>query len=160
MTGTLAVNHVSTTGSAGQVGRVIVAQIHAEDDEPIRLYYRKLPNNTRGTIYFAHEPLGRDDVYFEMIGTRSRSQPDPPDGIELNEIWSFEIRTVGNLMTVTIIREGKPDLVEVVDMSNSDFDRGGDFMYFRAGADIQDNTGDPDDSAQVTFYALDNQHGE
>ena len=62
-------------------------------------------------------------------------------------------------MVVTIIREGKPDLVEMVDMSNSGYDQGGEFMYFRAGAYIQDNTGDPNDSAQVTYYALDNQHG-
>ena len=159
LTGTLAVNHVSTTGSSGQVGRVIVGQIHATDDEPCRLYYRKLPGNTRGTIYFAHEPNGRNDIWYEMIGTRSSSQSDPADGIALDEVWSYEIRVEGNLLTVTIIREGKPDVVQVVDMSNSGYDQGGQFMYFRAGAYIQDNTGDPDDYAQVTFYALDNQHG-
>ena len=53
MKATLAVNHVTETGSS-QVGRVIIGQIHASSDEPIRLYYRKLPNHDKGSIYFAH----------------------------------------------------------------------------------------------------------
>jgi len=157
-TGTLAVNHVTTTGDASQVGRVIFAQIHANDDEPIRFYYRKLPTNTKGSIYFAHEPLGQADVYFEMIGSRSRSQSDPADGIALDEVFSYEIKTVGNIMTVTLIREGKDDIVETVDMSASGYDAGGQYMYFKAGAYIQDNTGDDTDYAQVTYYKLDIEH--
>ena len=58
LSATLAVNHVTQTGSRGQVGRVIVGQIHAENDEPIRLYYRKFPENDRGFVYFAHEIRG------------------------------------------------------------------------------------------------------
>jgi len=38
---TLRVNKVTTTGSSSQVGRVIIGQIHADNDEPLRLYYRK-----------------------------------------------------------------------------------------------------------------------
>ena len=158
LTGTLAVNHVSTTGSDAQVGRVIFAQIHANDDEPIRFYYRKLPNNSKGSIYFAHEPRGSSDQYFEMIGSRSKSQPNPSDGIALGEKFSYEIKTVGNTMTVKLIRPGKADLVETVDMSNSGYDVGGQYMYFKAGAYIQDNTGNDNDYAQVTYYALDNTH--
>jgi len=158
LTGTLAVNHVSTTGSDSQVGRVIFAQIHANDDEPIRFYYRKLPGNSKGSIYFAHEPRSGSDVYFEMIGSRSKSQSNPSDGIELNEKFSYEIKTVGNTMTVKLIRDGKPDLVQQVDMSNSGYDSGGQYMYFKAGAYIQDNTGNDNDYAQVTYYALDNTH--
>ena len=56
LTATVAVDHVSTTGEAGKVGRVIIGQIHASNDEPCRIYYRKLPGNTKGAIYFAHEP--------------------------------------------------------------------------------------------------------
>jgi len=85
LTGTLAVNHVTTTGIASQVGRVVIAQIHANDDEPIRLYYRKLPNNTKGSIYFAHESLATGkDTYYSMVGSRSDSQSDPVDGVALN----------------------------------------------------------------------------
>src|SRR5690606_41383704 len=52
MKATLTVDHVSTSGEAGKVGRVIIGQIHASTDEPLRLYYRKLPHNTKGVIYF------------------------------------------------------------------------------------------------------------
>ena len=159
LTGTLAVNHVTTTGDDNQVGRVIFAQIHANDDEPIRFYYRKLPNNTRGSIYFAHESRNEaNDIYFEMLGSRSQSQSDPADGIALDESFSYEINTVGNILTVTLIRSGKADIVETVDMSGSGYDVGGQYMYFKAGAYIQDNTGDDDDYAQVTYYALNNEH--
>jgi len=93
-----------------------------------------------------------------MIGSRSRSQADPADGIELNEKFSYEIKTIGNTLTVKIMRPGKADLVETVNMSNSGYDVGGQYMYFKAGAYIQDNTGRDDDYAQVTYYALDNTH--
>jgi poly(beta-D-mannuronate) lyase len=33
----------------------MIGQIHASNDEPIRLYYLKLPNHEKGFIYFAHE---------------------------------------------------------------------------------------------------------
>ena len=159
LTGTLAINHVTTSGAANQVGRVIFAQIHANDDEPIRFYYRKLPNNTKGSIYFAHESRNEaNDIYYEMIGSRSQSQSDPADGVSLNEKFSYKIETVGNLMTVTFIREGKPDIVETVDMSASGYDVGGQYMYFKAGAYIQDNTGQDTDYAQVAYYALVNEH--
>ncbi|MEO9569849.1 MAG: polysaccharide lyase family 7 protein, partial [Polaribacter sp.] len=39
MNATLAVNHVTTTGESGHIGRVIIGQIHANNDEPIRIYY-------------------------------------------------------------------------------------------------------------------------
>ncbi len=62
---TLAVNQVTTSGDYSQVGRVIIGQIHANDDEPIRLYYRKLHENSRGAVYLAHEPIGREDLYID-----------------------------------------------------------------------------------------------
>jgi len=40
MTATLAINHVTTTGKKSHVGRLIIGQIHANTDEPIRIYYR------------------------------------------------------------------------------------------------------------------------
>jgi len=56
MNATLAVNHVTTTGSNSHIGRLIIERIHANGDETVRIYYRKLPNNTLGSIDFAHEP--------------------------------------------------------------------------------------------------------
>ena len=161
---TLAVNAVTTSGSSGRVGRVIVGQIHAKDDEPIRLYYRKLPQNQRGAIYAAHEINGGDDIYYEMIGSRSNSLSDPANGIALDELWSYEILAQGNQLQVTI-RSG--DLYGAVigtaniDMSASGYDIAQEFMYFKAGAYNQNNTSDgglADDFSQVTFYQLEASH--
>lgn len=156
MTATVAVDHVSTTGESSKVGRVIVGQIHASNDEPCRIYYRKLPGNTKGSIYFAHEPTTTSEQWYEMIGSRSNSASDPSDGIALGEKFSYEIDVVGNTLTVTIMREGKADVVQEVDMTNSGF--ANDWMYFKAGNYNQNNSGDPGDYAQVSFFALDVSH--
>ncbi|WP_236250514.1 polysaccharide lyase family 7 protein [Microbulbifer sp. ALW1] len=155
---TLAVNHVTTTGDSGQVGRVIVGQIHANNDEPLRLYYRKLPGNSKGSIYMAHEPNGGSDSWYDLIGSRSSSASNPTDGIALNEKFSYEIKVVGNTLTVTISRDGMADVVQVVDMSNSGYDAADQYQYFKAGVYNQNNTGSGSDYVQATFYALEQSH--
>jgi poly(beta-D-mannuronate) lyase len=158
LTATLAVNHVTTTGDSDQVGRVIVGQIHANNDEPLRLYYRKLPGNSNGSIYFAHEPNGGSDQWYELIGSRSDSASNPSDGIALNERFGYSVVVSGNSLTVTISRDGKPDVSETVDMSNSGYDDSSQYQYFKAGVYNQNNTGDADDYVQATFYSLVNKH--
>ena len=155
---TLAVNHVTTTGKSSQVGRVIIGQIHANDDEPLRIYYRKLPGNSKGSIYIAHEPQTGPEQWYEMIGSRSNNASNPSDGISLDEKFSYKVNTEGNTLTVSIMRPGKPDVVQEVDMTNSGFDGKDQYMYFKAGVYNQNNTGDSKDYAQATFYALDNNH--
>ena len=158
MRATLAVNHVTTTGDSAQVGRVIVGQIHAANDEPIRLYYRKLPGNTRGSLYAAHEISGGDDVYFELIGSRHSNAADPPDGIALDEKFTYEIETRGNMLHVTISQDGNTRAQQTIDMSDSGYDVYDDFMYFKAGVYNQNDSGDPDDFVQATFYELETSH--
>lgn len=158
LTAELKVDHVTTTGSSSQVGRVIVGQIHANDDEPVRIYYRKLPNNSLGSIYIAHEPNGGSDSWYEMIGSRSSSASNPSDGIALGEVFGYKIDVQGNTLIVTITRAGKPDVVQSVDMSNSGYDVGGQYMYFKAGVYNQNNTGDANDYVQATFYKVENKH--
>ncbi|WP_229719284.1 polysaccharide lyase family 7 protein [Winogradskyella schleiferi] len=160
MNATLAVNHVTTTGSSSHIGRVIIGQIHANNDEPIRIYYRKLPNNALGSIYFAHEPTDGNgaEQWYDMIGSRSSSASNPADGIALDEKFSYTIKVVGDDLTVTIIREGKDDVVNTVNMANSGFNVGGQYMYFKAGVYHVNNSGDADDYAQATFYALEKTH--
>lgn len=157
---TLAVNHVTITGDDKQVGRVIVGQIHATDDEPIRLYYRKLPQNTKGAIYIAHEPLTGDEQWYNLIGSRADNASDNEDGIALNEIFSYRIAVVGNLLTVTIIRQGKPDVEQKVDMTNSGYHKNDQYMYFKAGVYNQNNSGEAADYVQATFYQLENSHND
>jgi len=156
---TLAVNHVTTTGDDNQVGRVIVGQIHAAVDEPIRLYYRKLPGNTRGSIYAAHEISDGDDVYFELIGSRSSRAPDPADGIALGEKFTYEIETQGNQLLVSIMQSGQVLAAETIDMSDSGYDVENDYMYFKAGVYNQNSTGEPYDYVEATFYELETRHG-
>ncbi|MDB4113119.1 polysaccharide lyase family 7 protein, partial [Flavobacteriaceae bacterium] len=160
MNATLAVNHVTTSGSSSHIGRVIIGQIHANNDEPIRIYYRKLPNNNLGAIYFAHEPTDGNgsEQWHEMIGTRSNSASNPSDGIALNEVFSYRITVVGDVLTVTIIREGKQDVIKTIDMVNSGFNVGGQYMYFKAGVYHVNNSGNDADYAQATFYALEKSH--
>ncbi len=160
MNATLAVNHVTTTGSNSHIGRVIIGQIHANDDEPIRIYYRKLQNNTLGSIYFAHEPTDGNgsEQWHEMIGSRSNSASNSSDGIALDEKFSYTIKVVGDNLTVTIIREGKSDVVKTINMVNSGFNVGGQYMYFKAGVYHVNNSGDDEDYAQATFYALEKTH--
>jgi len=91
-----------------------------------------------------------------MIGSRSSNAPDPEDGIALGEKFSYEIKAIGNTLTVTIMREGKDDVVQEVDMTDSGF--ADDWMYFKAGNYNQNNAGDADEYAQVSFFALDVTH--
>ncbi|MDA7746805.1 polysaccharide lyase family 7 protein [Psychromonas sp.] len=168
MKATLAVNYVTTTGDTDQIGRVIVGQIHAAVDEPIRIYYRLLPGHTKGSIYFAHEPSnGNDEQWYEMVGSRSDSADEPADGIELNEQFSYEIDVQGNFMTVSLYRDGKDTITEIVDMTDSGYDgyyvdsdgvTQEDYMYFKAGVYNQNKTGDAKDYVQATFYSLEQTH--
>ncbi|MEM9386906.1 MAG: polysaccharide lyase family 7 protein [Pseudomonadota bacterium] len=167
---TLAVNHVTETGDRNQVGRVIIGQIHAEDDEPLRLYYRKFPENERGFVYFAHEIRSADDIYFAVLGPingdldEAPSDDENPDnGIALDEIFSYEVVQRGARIDV-LLRRG--DLAgpiighNVVDMreQSSGYDVPQEWMYFKAGAYTQNSTGDGADFDQVTFYELENSH--
>ena len=61
-------------------------------------------------------------------------------------------------MWVTITREGKDDVEQYVDMSNSGYDQGGQYMYFKAGVYNQNNTGAGIDFVQATFYSLSKTH--
>ncbi|KGL61775.1 polysaccharide lyase family 7 protein [Polaribacter sp. Hel1_85] len=160
MNATLAVNHVTTTGDSSHIGRVIIGQIHANDDEPIRIYYRKLKDNALGSIYFAHEPTDGNgsEQWHEMIGSRSNSASNPSDGIALDEKFSYTIKVVGDILTVTILREDKDDIVNTINMVNSGFNVSGQYMYFKAGVYHVNNSGDDNDYAQVTFYALEKSH--
>lgn len=158
LTATLAVNKVTTNGDAKERGRVVIGQIHANDDEPVRLYYRKLPGNSKGSIYFAHEPRSGSEKWVEMIGSRSDSASNPSNGIALNEKFSYRIRVTGNTLAVTIMRPGKSDITRTVDMKNSGYTSGGQYMYFKAGVYLQDRTSSDSQYAQATFYSLSNKH--
>ena len=155
---TLAVNHVTSTGNGSHPGRVIIGQIHAKNNEPCRLYYRKLPGNTHGSIYFAHEERDGDEFNTNLIGSSSSSQKNPENGIQLDEVFSYEINAQGDDLIVSIIREGQPTISKTIDMSDSGYDEAGEYMYFKAGIYTQNNTGEDDDYDQATFYEINTFH--
>jgi len=162
---TLSVNQVTRQGKAHQIGRVIIGQIHAKDDEPIRLYYRKLPKNKYGSIYYAHEPVTGKERWIEIIGSRDNRAGNPDDGIALDETFSYEIEVNGKpegdkiipMLHVKIIRDnGSEVIAEPLDMRDSGFNVEDDFMFFKAGAYSQNNSSpDPEmDFDKVTFFKL------
>ena len=159
---TMRVNRVTTTGSSGQVGRVIIGQIHAGNDEPLRLYYRKRVGQDKGCIFFAHEIRDDDDIRFTMIGDTSCTSA-PSDGIALDELFSYTIINDDKDITV-IIRRGDKDgpviASKTIDMDelNSGYDRSDEWMYFKAGAYTQNDTGDDNDGDIVTIYRLSTSH--
>lgn len=161
LTATLRVNQVTTTGTGIHVGRTIIGQIHADSDEPIRLYYRKKQSDQYGCIYAAHEIRNGDDIDFDIIGNEDCN--NPADGIELDELFSYEIENIDEDILVRI-RRGDRDgpLIgqTTIDMQqlNSGYDRADEWMYFKAGAYTQNSTGNNDDGDIVTFYRLSNTH--
>ena len=170
--GTLAVNKVTETGDRSQVGRVIIGQIHAENDEPVKLYYRKFPENERGFVYLAHEIRNSDDIYFPVLGPANsdlgRAPADdanPENGIALDEIFSYEITQQGARIDVVVRRGDRAGPIighHYVDMQqqNSGYDVQEEWMYFKAGVYNLNNTGDAEDFAQATFYELAASHDD
>lgn len=157
---TLAVNHVTTTGKPHEIGRVIIGQIHGKDDEPARLYYRKLPHHTKGSLYVAHEVKGQeDDLYIPLLGSTKTGAPEPENGIALNERFGYSIVAAGHALEVTILKDKKPVARKRIDMSQSGYDSKDEYMYFKAGVYNQNNSGEDGDYVQATFYELRNLHG-
>ena len=182
MKATLAVNKVTTTSSSTkQVGRTIIGQIHADDNEPIRLYYHKLPGNENGAIYFAHETskegLDADHEYwFNLLGNMIQDGDEnieyadgyeggdivdtsnPVDGIALDEQFSYTIEVDGHVLMVSITQDDELLAYKEFYMVNSGYDDPEDYMYFKAGIYLNDKTSDEDDYAKVSFYELSNDH--
>lgn len=160
---TLRVNEVTSTGDGEHPGRTIIGQIHADNDEPLRLYYRKLPDAEFGCIYAVHEIRDSNDIHFNLMGDRKCRDNGPENGIQLNELFSYEITNEGADIDV-VIRRGDQDgpiIAETtIDMDAlfSGYDRVDEWMYFKAGLYTQNNTGDPDDRDVATFYRLSNTH--
>lgn len=155
---TLAINKVTTTGNQEQIGRVIIGQIHAKDNEPIRLYYRKLPNNEKGSIYFAHEKRDGKEEYHELIGSKSKKAANPEKGIALNEKFSYTITLLKNELTVKIYRPYKPVVKKTVNIRTSGYKARHEYLYFKAGVYNQNKSGEPNDYVRATFYELSNSH--
>ncbi len=154
---------------------VVVGQIHAGKDkklmaqdgefgwgnEPIKIYYKKLPNHKHGSVFWTYERnLAKDnpnrtDIAYPVWGNTWDNLEDPGEqGIALGEYFSYAILVHENTMYVKFVANGHPEVIHKIDLSNN-VDANGDvdpldnpkgysqdWLYFKAGAYNQCSTKD------------------
>ncbi len=160
LSATLAVDWVSTSGDDTKFPAfsTVVGQIHGSGKmEPLKIYYRKMPNHEHGSLFWNYEispedPNMRLDVSTNVWGdfTLTKKSKDPENGLKLGEIFSYDVDVKGDIMTLTFTRgEGQDQqtIVHTMDLvkGHPDYDIdqgfGNDWMYFKAGAYNQCNQG-------------------
>ncbi len=151
----LSVDHVSISGDDSMVGRVVVGQIHGSEDEPLKIYYRKLPGHEKGSVYFTYEKWQGSDVKYHLIGHSSNSADEPSNGIKLGERWRYDVVVEGRDMLVRITTEDGREYDDQVTIESA---YNNDWMYFKAGVYNQNNGGDEGDYVQATFFSLEHTH--
>lgn len=126
LTGTCKVMHVSTTADARVPASfsVVVGQIHSSEgheNEPIKIYYKKFPGHTKGSVFWNYEintegddnggrwdystAIWGDD--WSTVGATADTYPnEPTDGIELGEEFSYVINVFEGIMYLTFTSEG------------------------------------------------------
>lgn len=140
LTGTLKVQHVSTTGNANVASSysVVVGQIHSDEgheNEPLKIYYKKFPGQTKGSVFWNYEintegdNSGRWDFStavwgydFSEVGTSPNAYPkEPEDGIALGEEFSYEVNIYKGIMYLTFTSEGHETIKFTKSLLKSDF---------------------------------------
>ncbi|SIQ67427.1 polysaccharide lyase family 7 protein [Maribacter ulvicola] len=126
LTATLKVMNVSTTGDArvAATHAVVVGQIHSADafeNEPLKIFYKKYPGQTKGSVFWHYEintagddNTGRWDYSsavwgndFSVVGETANSYPtEPEDGIALGEEFSYEVVVKDGIMSLKFMSEG------------------------------------------------------
>ena len=109
-------------------------------------------------------------TYFPVLGPINSDLDDAPsddanpeNGIALDEIFSYEIIQRDARIDVILRRGDETGPIighNYVDMreQSSGYDVPQEWMYFKAGAYSQNNTGDGTDFDRVTFYRLEKSH--
>lgn len=142
LTGTLKVQHVSTTGDATtrSAYSVVVGQIHSDEgheNEPLKIYYKKFPGHEKGSVFWNYEinTEGNNDgrwdfstaVWghdFSILGTSPNSYPEEPlDGITLGEEFSYEVNVYNGIMYLSFTSEGHETKRFTKNLLKSDFAR-------------------------------------
>lgn len=148
---TLRVDAVSTTGDASKVGRVVIGQIHGPDSEVVRLYFHKRPDEAKGRIYAGTDPVSSGESSFseDIVSNRDGG------GVALGETFSYRIDLHGLQLSVRVTPASgaAAAFTQQIDPEYAGLD-----LYFKAGVYNQNNTGDANDFAQATFFALSATH--
>ncbi|PIA81080.1 alginate lyase [Gaetbulibacter sp. 4G1] len=140
LTGTLKVQHVSTTGDArvSSSYSVVVGQIHSDEgheNEPLKIFYKKFPGHNKGSVFWNYEintegdNSGRWDYStavwgydFSVVGESSMSYPEEPkEGIALGEEFSYEVNVHKGIMYLTFASEGHETIKFAKNLLKSDF---------------------------------------
>ncbi|WP_434940590.1 polysaccharide lyase family 7 protein [Shewanella sp. HL-SH8] len=170
LTAQLSVDHVSTSGDPAMNGAfgVVIGQIHAPDNEPLKIQYRKLPEHEFGSLSWNYElnPLPklqdatdskgikyRQDIRHDVFGKNDirAGGPEPKEGIKLGEIFAYDVNVKGNTMHLTFTKNPGTanEIIKTfaVDLAKGHYeghevDQGykNDWMYYKAGAYNQCNT--------------------
>lgn len=126
MEASLKVMNVSRTGDARVAATysVVVGQIHSADgheNEPLKIFYKKFPGHTKGSVFWNYEINTEGDdnskrwdyssaiwgYDFSVVGaTESTYPPEPEDGIELGEEFSYKVEINNGQMNLTFTSEG------------------------------------------------------
>jgi len=175
---TLNVNHVSKRAKYADkptAFSVVVGQVHASQDprriaegegygygnEPLKIYYKKLPNHEYGSVFWTYElNLEKDnpqrtDIAYPVWGKAWLDTSNPGDeGIALNEEFSYEVNIYENTMYLTFTTARHKEVNYAIDLTNNinaygnvderDHPNGytGDANFFKAGAYNQCSTKD------------------
>ncbi|APQ18955.1 polysaccharide lyase family 7 protein [Maribacter hydrothermalis] len=126
LTATLKVMNVSSTGDArvAATHAVVVGQIHSADafeNEPLKIFYKKYPGQTKGSVFWHYEinTAGDDNAKrwdyssavwgndFSVVGETADTYPaEPKDGIALGEEFSYEVVVKDGIMSLKFMSDG------------------------------------------------------
>ncbi|GAA4241866.1 polysaccharide lyase family 7 protein [Winogradskyella damuponensis] len=140
LTGTLKVQHVSVSGDARVAASysVVVGQIHSDEgheNEPLKIYYKKFPEHTKGSVFWNYEINTAGDnskrwdystavwgYDMSVVGTSPETYPaEPIDGIALGEEFSYEVNVYKGIMYLTFTSENHETKTFTKNLLKSDF---------------------------------------
>ncbi|WP_414475838.1 polysaccharide lyase family 7 protein [Microvirga sp. M2] len=129
----------------GEGRKVVIGQIHGQDDELVRLYWHD------NTLYFANDQSGADSKEHDFT---FKADDGTTPNVSLNEKFSYTIHAKGSVLDVDIHADGKVyhshSTINAVWQSDS--------FYFKAGAYLGANESNGSGYGQTSFYALSFNH--
>jgi hypothetical protein len=140
MKATLEVDQVPTLFN-GTKGRVIVGQVHGQDDELVRLYWEK------GSLYFVNDiagATGRETKF--ALTNKAGSKPN----VALHEKFTYSINVTADHVRVSVSADGQT--YTATDKINQAWRS--DAFYFKAGTYLGVNETQGIGYGQTSFYDL------
>ncbi|TVZ26684.1 alginate lyase [Gillisia sp. Hel_I_86] len=142
LTGTLKVQHVSTSGDARVAASysVVVGQIHSDEghkNEPLKIFYKKFPGHTKGSVFWNYEINTKGDnsgrwgfstavwgYDIAVVGATPTTFPkEPEDGIALGEEFSYEVNVFDGIMHLSFSSEGHETKTFTKNLLKSEYSR-------------------------------------